>query len=360
MNTLGSLSGLSSRGLLPKDDSPLPSFFGIWAALPTPYRSDFSIDECAFQSHLRWLVQQQSLQGVVPGGSTGESMALSHEERVRLTYLALDVCEQHTGVLANIGTSSAYETIVLAKKMPSQNLQGFLVMTPLGTAPPQEGLKKYYKDIHDATNLPLVLYNNPARTGVDLNLATIQELATLPRVVAIKEASCDLSRPFSLWQSLKKPFGLLSGEDATFFPFLTQGGHGIISVSANCAPHLLHKAYQAWQQQDWEACLQGQRNLYLLNQALFSGPNPTGVKYALAHLGFGHERTRLPLPQWSPCQRDALCRALHHPHLHGKSLHPGTAPNNTTNKKPPAFSPLHHPYNPVLMKTSHEKNPGPQ
>lgn len=283
-------------------------FQGIYVAIPTPYANK-TLDESALRRHVGWLVDQ-GVHGIVPCGTTGESIALSTEEKGRVIQLCVQMCHKRALVIPGVGMPTTDQTIEAAKQAEALGADGLLVITPYFVKASQDGLIHHYQMLHKETKLPLILYNNPSRTGVEISLETVCQLSTLPRVVGLKDASLDLTRPLALRQALGNDFILLSGEDGTLTAFLAQGGDGIISVSAGIAPHLTVGLFEAWKKGDLKTCFAFRDALFSLNQVLFSTTSPGPVKMAAHLLGFGSPETRLPLSLVTPAQQKAIAKVL--------------------------------------------------
>ena len=287
-----------------------PLFYGIFAAVATPFKEG-KIDEKAFSKHVLFLLDG-GVSGVVPCGTTGESVALSAAERGRLIQLSVELCQGRAHVVPGTGAPTLEEALAHTRQAQELGVSGALVVTPYYVKADAEGTRDYYQKLHDGTDLPLLLYNNPGRTGVELSLALIERLATdAPRVCGLKDASTDLSRPVLLRESLGENFSLLSGEDPTFGAFLAQGGDGVISVGANVLPQVYRRFWDHFQKGERAelALLRGQ--LMQLSQLLFQAPSPGPLKYALSLMGYGDGTTRLPLGPLSRAHRERIEAFLH-------------------------------------------------
>ncbi len=212
-------------------------FKGSFVALITPFRNG-GIDEDAFQEFVAWQVEQGT-HGFVPTGTTGEAPTLSHDEQERVIALCAEVADGKTPVVAGTGTNSTAHTIELTRMAKAAGATAALVVCPYYNKPTQEGLYQHFKAVHDAVDLPIVIYNIPGRSAVDMTNATMARLAKLPNIVGVKDATNDLARPLRMRVEIDGDFSLMSGEDATAVAYLAQGGDGCISVTANVAPRLL-------------------------------------------------------------------------------------------------------------------------
>jgi 4-hydroxy-tetrahydrodipicolinate synthase len=273
-------------------------FKGSIVALITPFR-DGVVDEKAFQSFVDWQISQGT-HGVVPCGTTGESPTLSHAEHKRVVELALEVAKGRVPVIAGTGSNSTAEAIELTRHAKKAGADAALVVTPYYNKPTQEGLYQHFKAVHDTADLPIIIYNIPARCVVDMSVATMARLAKLPNIVGVKDATNDLARPLRTAQAIGDTFCLLSGEDVTALAFLAQGGHGCISVTANVAPRACAEMHEAWQKGDARKATQINARLAPLHDALFVETSPAPVKYAVSLLEKSSPEVRLPLVPASP------------------------------------------------------------
>lgn len=284
-------------------------FRGAITALVTPLRHD-RVDEDA----LVRLVEQQiaaGIDGLVPCGTTGEASTLSTAEHLRVVELTLQAARGRVPVLAGAASNDTREAIELARACKQLGAAGTLQVTPYYTRPTQAGLVAHFTAIADQSDLPVVVYNVPGRTGVDLLPDTVAELARHPKIVGIKEATGDLNRAARLRELLRdRPhFALLSGDDFTVFPFLALGGHGVISVTSNVAPAWVAGLVDAAFGGRWDEARALHDRHYPLARALFTQPNPIPVKAAMALLGHMTGEMRLPLVAIDPNSREGLSLA---------------------------------------------------
>ncbi|HYE43523.1 MAG TPA: 4-hydroxy-tetrahydrodipicolinate synthase [Caulobacteraceae bacterium] len=273
-----------------------PLFQGVITALVTPFR-DGAVDEAAFAA----LVERQvaaGVHGVVPVGTTGESATVSLEEHKRIVELCVQVCAARIQVIAGAGANETGKAIDLVRHAKTVGADAALVVTPYYNRPSQEGMYRHYAAINDAVELPVVLYNVPSRTGVDLANETVERLAPLPNVVGIKDATGDLARASLMRRTVPEGFALISGDDPTLLGYMAHGGHGVISVTSNVAPEACVARYEAAARGDFATALTWQDRLIGLDRALFLDNSPAPAKYALAKLGLGSDEVRLPL---GPC-----------------------------------------------------------
>ena len=218
-------------------------FKGSFVALITPFR-DGAVDESAFQEHVAWQLGQGT-HGLVPIGTTGECPALEDDEQERLIKLCVEVAKGRAPVVAGTGFNSTTHTIAATKVAKEAGADAALVVCPYYNKPTQEGLYQHFKAVHDAVDIPIVIYNIPGRTSVDMSNATLARLAKLPNVIGVKDSTNDLSRVTKLRIEVGDAFAMLSGEDATAAGFLAQSGDGCISVTANVAPAMLSEMHTA-------------------------------------------------------------------------------------------------------------------
>jgi 4-hydroxy-tetrahydrodipicolinate synthase len=270
-----------------------PMFQGSITALITPFRNG-KVDESAFQHLVQWQIDQGS-QGVVPCGTTGESPTLSHEEDMRVTAMCVEIAKGKVPVIAGTGSNSTEEAIMLTRHAKQAGANGALIVTPYYNKPTQEGLYQHYKAIHDAVDIPIVIYNIPGRCAVDMTVETMARLAQLPNIVGVKDATVDLQRPAKTRAAIGPEFAQLTGEDATVLPFLAQGGHGAISVTSNVAPRQCADLHEAWRRGDLATAQRINERLMPLHEALFVETNPAPVKFAASVLRLCENQVRLPL-----------------------------------------------------------------
>src|SRR5713226_2779192 len=253
-------------------------FKGSLVALITPFRSG-KVDETAFQEHVAWQVGQGT-HGFVPCGTAGESPALHDNEAGRVIALCVEVTKGRAPVIAGTGTNSTEHTIALTRQAKEAGADAALIVCPYYNKPTQEGLYQHFKAVHDAVDIPIVIYNIPGRTAVEMSVQTMARLAQLPNIVGVKDSTNDLTRPTKTRLAIDGEFSMLSGEDGTAVAFLAQGGHGCISVTANVAPAPLSRMHEAWQKGDIATVQQINERLMPLHDALFAETSPAPVKYA--------------------------------------------------------------------------------
>jgi 4-hydroxy-tetrahydrodipicolinate synthase len=258
-------------------------FKGSIVALITPFTKMGTFDEEAFVRLLNWHITEGT-DGVVVCGSTGQSALLSREERGSVIRSSVTTLKGKIPVIVGCGTPSTAETIEFVKEAEDLGADGALVVSPFYVKPSQDGLIQHFKAIHDQSNIPLVLYNNPGRAAVDMSLDTIVRMCDFERVVALKDSHNDLTRPASLKQLLGDRLALLSGEDATVSAFMLYGGDGWISVTGNVVPRLCRQLMSAFKNNDMKAIQKLSAALLPFSQSLFMESNPVPVQYAVSYL----------------------------------------------------------------------------
>ena len=288
--------------------SELVKFRGSIVALATPFRNG-AVDEDALQSLVEWHVAEGT-HGLVPVGTTGESPTLSHAEHERVVELVIEASAGRLPVIAGAGSNSTAEAVSLAQHAERAGADALLMVTPYYNKPTQAGLYAHFKAINDAVGLPIIIYNIPSRSVIDMSVATMAQLAKLEHIAGVKDATNDLARPLETAAACGSDFVLLSGEDATILAFLANGGHGCISVTANVAPRPCAEMHEAWQRGDAAGALRIQRRLMPLHKALFMETSPGPLKYAMSRLGKCEPTVRLPLVGPGEATREALDSAL--------------------------------------------------
>ncbi len=281
---------------------------GSLAALITPFR-DGQIDREALRSLVRWHIEQGT-DGLVPVGTTGESAMLSRDEHCTVVELVAAEADGRVTIVAGAGSNNPSEAIDYTRHAAECGADATLHIAGYYNRPNQEGLYQHYRTVHDATDLPIVVYNNPARAVVDILPDTLARIAELPRVVGIKDATGDLNRPLLEQQRITEGFSWLSGEDGTAIAYNAAGGNGCISVTANVAPKLCAEMQSAWQSGEYADAMLIQRRLMPLHTALFAEPSPAGAKFAVSLLGFCEEECRLPVVPLSEATRQRIASAM--------------------------------------------------
>ncbi len=285
-----------------------PLFRGVMPALVTPFR-DGVVDEDTYVA----LIERQiaaGVHGLVPVGTTGETSTLSHDEHRRVVELCVKTTAGRVPVIAGAGSNSTREAIELVKHAKAVGADAAMVVTPYYNRPSQEGMYAHYAAINDAVQLPVIIYNVPSRTSVDIANETLGRLSRLPNIVGVKDATGDMTRPTMQRLLCGADWVLLSGDDPTALGYMAHGGHGSISVSVNVAPEACATFYNAALSGDWKTALYWQDRLYRLHRALFSDASPGPTKFALSHLGLCSEEARLPITPASEASRQEVLAAM--------------------------------------------------
>jgi 4-hydroxy-tetrahydrodipicolinate synthase len=281
---------------------------GSFTALITPFRNG-AVDERAYERLIEWQIAQGT-HGLVPVGTTGESPTLSHDEHKRVVEICIEVARKRVPVVAGTGSNSTAEAIDFTRHAKAAGADAVLIVTPYYNKPTQEGLYQHYKAIDDAVDIPIVIYNIPARSVVDMTVATLARCAKLRNVIGIKDATANLARASQQRQACGRDFVMLSGEDATALGFMAHGGQGCISVTSNVAPALCAEFQNACLAGNYARALEIQDRLMPLHDALFVETSPGPVKYAASRLGLCAPDTRLPLTPVTDATRKAVDAAL--------------------------------------------------
>jgi 4-hydroxy-tetrahydrodipicolinate synthase len=269
-------------------------FHGSMVALVTPMHADGSIDEAAYARFINWQIAEGT-QGIIPVGTTGESPTLSHDEHKRVVEIAIATAAGRVPVIAGAGSNSTAEAIGLASHAKKAGADAVLVVTPYYNKPTQEGLYRHYTAIADEADIPIIIYNIPGRSVIDMSVETMARLAQHKNIVGVKDATANLTRPLHTARACGADFAQLSGEDHTAVAYLASGGHGCISVTANVAPRLCAQMHHAWAAGDVKQAMAIQTRLVPLHDAMFVESNPGPVKYAVSLLGYGTNTARLPM-----------------------------------------------------------------
>ncbi|HYZ33454.1 MAG TPA: 4-hydroxy-tetrahydrodipicolinate synthase [Crenalkalicoccus sp.] len=284
-------------------------FKGSLVALITPMQADGSVDEKAFQDLVEWQVAEGTA-GLVPVGTTGESPTLTHDEHKRVVELCVEAARRRVPVIAGTGSNSTAEAIDFTRHAKKAGADACLVVTPYYNKPTQEGLYLHFKAIADAVDLPIVIYNIPPRSVIDMSVETMARLARHPNIVGVKDATANLTRPLHTRRACGPEFCQLSGEDHTAVSFLAAGGHGCISVTANVAPRLCAEMHRAWQGGRVGEAIAIQDRLVPVHDAMFCETSPGPVKYAASLLGRGTAHCRLPLAPVAEASRARIREAM--------------------------------------------------
>ncbi|WP_414471564.1 4-hydroxy-tetrahydrodipicolinate synthase [Microvirga sp. M2] len=285
-------------------------FNGSITALVTPFR-DGAVDEAAFRAFINWQIDQGA-HGVVPVGTTGESPTLSHKEHDRVVEICVDEVKGRVPVIAGAGSNSTDEAIGFSRHAEKVGADAVLIVTPYYNKPTQEGLYQHFKAINDAIGIPIIIYNIPARSVIDMSVETMARLFELKNIAGVKDATANIARVSQQRQVMGPDFIQLSGEDATALGFMAHGGHGCISVTSNVAPRLCADMQEACLKGDYATALRIQDRLMPLHTNLFLETNPSPVKHAASILGLMQDDVRLPLIPVSEGTKQAVRSAMVH------------------------------------------------
>ncbi len=273
-------------------------FKGSLTALITPFKNG-AIDEDGFQAFVDWQIVEGT-HGLVPVGTTGESPTLNHEEHKRVVDLCVEAAAGRVPVIAGAGSNSTDEAVEFTKHAKSAGADGVLSVAPYYNKPSQEGLYQHFKAVAESADIPVIVYNIPGRSIVDISVDTMARMAKIPNIVGVKDATADLARPLATRVTAGKDFCQLSGEDATVAAFLAQGGVGCISVTSNVAPKLCSELHTAWQEKDFDTFDTLRDRLMPLHDAMFCEPSPAPAKYGASLLGKCDAKVRLPITPLTP------------------------------------------------------------
>ncbi|UXT61233.1 4-hydroxy-tetrahydrodipicolinate synthase (plasmid) [Agrobacterium fabrum] len=286
-------------------------FKGSITALVTPF-ADGKVDEVALRSLIEWQIAEGS-SGLVPCGTTGESPTLSHAEHKSVIEIAVETANRRVPIIAGAGSNSTDEAIDFVQHAQQAGADGLLVVSPYYNKPTQQGLYAHFKAIDAAASLPIIVYNIPGRSVIDIKVETLACIYNdCKNVVGVKDATGNILRPSLERMACGKDFNLLSGEDGTALGYMAHGGHGCISVTSNVAPRLCADFQQACIAGDYAHALELQDRLMPLHRALFIETNPAGPKYALARLGRIRGGLRLPLVEVSDPVKREIDDAMRH------------------------------------------------
>lgn len=283
---------------------------GSMPALVTPFK-DGAVDIDTLKSLVEWQIESGS-DGLVPVGTTGESPTLTHLEHEAVIEEVVKAADGRVPVIAGAGSNNTAEGIRLIQHAERVGADAALVVTPYYNKPTQDGLYQHFKAMHDAADLPIVIYNIPGRSVVDMSVDTMAQLAELPRIIGVKDATADLSRVPQQRLACGKEFIQVSGEDATALGFNAHGGKGCISVTANVAPALCAEMQAATLKGDYATALEITDRLMPLHIAIFLEPGLAGAKFGLSLLGKCSEEVRLPLVALSQSTKTAIRDAMVH------------------------------------------------
>jgi 4-hydroxy-tetrahydrodipicolinate synthase len=283
-------------------------FKGVYTALVTPFNNG-KVDETAFASLVEWQIEQ-GVHGLVPVGTTGESPTLTYDEHNRVVSLCIEAAKDRVHVMAGTGANNTEEAIHFTEHAKTAGADSALIASPYYNKPTQEGIYQHYKAIHDAVDIPIIVYNIPGRSVIDIHDETLARLAKLSNVVGIKDATGDLARISTLKQYVDDDFLFFSGEDMTTVGFNAMGGHGCISVTANIAPSLCAEVQNACKEHDYIKATSLHDQLVRLHNAMFCETSPGPAKYAISLMGKGSAELRLPLVEPSEANKNQICEAM--------------------------------------------------
>ena len=288
----------------------LPRLRGSLTALVTPFK-DGALDEEAFRAHVNWQIENGT-KGLVPVGTTGESPTLSHDEHRKVVEWCVEEARGRVPVVAGAGSNNTDEAVELAKHAEEAGADAILVVTPYYNKPTQEGLYRHFEAVNDAVGIPIIIYNIPPRSVVDMSVATMARLYELKNIVGVKDATANIGRVSQQRHALGPDFIQLSGEDMTALAYNAAGGHGCISVVSNVAPRLCAEMQELSLSGDYAGALKVQDRLVPLHDAVFAEPGLAGAKCGLALLGRGNEEIRLPMLRVTDGTKAVIRQAMVH------------------------------------------------
>lgn len=283
-------------------------FKGSMVAIVTPFKKG-KIDEKALEKLIEWHIKEGT-HAIVPCGTTGEASTLDYEEHYRVIEVTVKTVNKRVPVIAGTGSNSTDEAIMITKKAEKLGADAVLSVTPYYNKPTQEGLYRHFKEIADKTGLPIILYNVPGRTSLNMLPQTVARLSEHPRIVGIKEATGDMKQVSEIIRLCGNDFAVISGDDFTNLTLLALGGKGFISVTANICPKDVANLYNYWEKGDIQKARQIHYKLEPINKAMFIETNPIPVKTALAMMGKIKEEFRLPLCEMSQANKEKLAEVL--------------------------------------------------
>jgi 4-hydroxy-tetrahydrodipicolinate synthase len=285
-------------------------FRGSFTALVTPFKNG-GLDEAAFRALVEWQIAEGT-DGLVPVGTTGESPTLSHDEHHKVVEWCVDQAKGRVPVIAGAGSNSTTEAIDLAKHAEKAGASAVLVVTPYYNKPTQDGMYVHFKAVNDAIGIPIIIYNIPPRSVVDMSVDTMKRLYELKNIAGVKDATANLARVSQQRAAMGPDFIQLSGEDMTALAYNAAGGHGCISVTSNVAPALCAQLQRTTAAGDYAKALTLQDRLIPLHDAIFFEPGVAGAKCGLTLLGRCTEQVRSPLLPVSEKTREAIKKAMVH------------------------------------------------
>lgn len=283
-------------------------FKGAYTAIVTPFE-DGKVDHDALSNLVEFQIDL-GIDGIVACGSTGEAFFLTPQEQHEVLKTVLNVTNKRVPVIAGTSALKTLDTLALVESAETLGVDGLMIVTPPYVKPSQDALYEYFHDIHDASSTPILLYDNPSRAALGMSDALVINLAKLPRIVSLKDATGILVRPTNLLEHLPAGFTLLSGEDATAPAYMAQGGHGVVSVTSNVAPNLVASQIIAWNDADHERLAELRVKLNPLHRAMFCEPSPAPAKFALSKFGLCRPDVRAPLTQLTRTAEDQVLDAI--------------------------------------------------
>src|ERR1700755_3421754 len=286
------------------------NFRGLFTALVTPFKTG-SLDEAAFRGLVSWQIAEGT-HGLVPVGTTGESPTVNHDEHKRIVEWCIDEAKGRVPIVAGAGSNSTQEAVELSRHAEQAGADAVLIVTPYYNKPTQEGMYQHFKAINDAIGIPIIIYNIPPRSVIDMSVDTMARLFELKNIPGVKYAAASMVRRSQQRARLGEDFNQLSGEDATVLGYMAHGGHGCISVTSNVAPRLCSEFHLAWQRGDPAAALKVHDKLMPLHVNLFIESNPAPIKYALSLLGKMEGTLRLPMVEVTEPTKAAVRSAMVH------------------------------------------------
>jgi 4-hydroxy-tetrahydrodipicolinate synthase len=270
-------------------------FKGIFTALITPFSEDGNdVDLHKFKQFVEWQIDQ-GIHGLVPCGTTGETPVLNDDEYKSIVTNCIETAKGQCPIIVGAGANNTSKSVAMAEFAYEQGADAILVVSPYYNKPSQDGLYAHFETVAKSSKLPVIVYNIPGRSVVDIAPETMKKLSQIPNIIGVKDATGDLTRVTKTRLDCGENFTQLSGEDATIAGYLAQGGHGAISVLSNCAPKALVHMYEAYQNKDMDSFGNIRDSLFPLAEHLFMEPSPAPVKFILSQLGFTPNNLRLPL-----------------------------------------------------------------
>jgi 4-hydroxy-tetrahydrodipicolinate synthase len=289
--------------------SGMESLRGCGTALVTPFQQDGSLDERTFASLVEWQIQE-GIHFLVPCGTTGESVTLTHEEYLCVVKVTMEVCAGRVPVIAGAGGNNTVKVIELTRELQNLGVDGILSVSPYYNKPTQEGIYQHFRAIAASTDLPIIVYNVPGRTSSNILPDTLLRLAEIPNIAGVKEASGDISQIGEICTRARPGFRILSGDDSFTLPVIALGGHGVISVASNEVPGMMAQFAGACLEGRWDEAREWNRRLFPLMKVNFVETSPTPVKAALALMGKISESYRLPMVKISEGGRAKVASVL--------------------------------------------------